>query len=272
MLLSACPNLTILVTSREPLHLSTEREYPVLPLRAKDAVTLFVERVRSAGVELSPDGNVSEICHRVDCLPLAIELAAARARVMSPRTLLERFEQRLPLLTGGARDLPERQRTLRSTISWSYDMLAPEEQRLFARLAVFSSGCTLEAAEEVCEATLDTLQSLVEKSLLRHTNERFWMLETIREFAGERLERSGEADVLRGLHARFFVELVDRRYGDLRGRDAALWLQRFEEEHDNFRSVLAYLLDERDSARALHLAGNLSRFWMTRGHLSEGRR
>ena len=174
MLLSACPNLTILVTSREPLHLSTEREYPVLPLRAKDAVTLFVERVRSAGVELSPDGDVSEICHRVDCLPLAIELAAARARVMSPRTLLERFEQRLPLLTGGARDLPERQRTLRSTISWSYECSARGASPLRPPRCLLQR-LPLEAAEEVCEATLDTLQSLVEKSLLRHTNERFWM-------------------------------------------------------------------------------------------------
>ena len=173
-------------------------------------------------------------------------------------------------MSGGARDLPERQRTLRATIAWSYDLLGAEEQQLFARLAVFAGGCTLEAAEEVCEAELDTLQSLVEKSLLRHTDGRFWMLETIREFAGERLDESGEADAMRGLQARLFVALADCRYADLRGRDAALWLQRFEDEHDNFRSVLAYLLERGDSASALRLAGALSRFWMSRGHLSRG--
>jgi non-specific serine/threonine protein kinase len=133
-------------------------------------------------------------------------------------------------------------------------------------------GCTLEAAERVCETDLDTLQSLVEKSLLRHSDGRFWMLETIREFAGERLEESGEAEAVRQPWADFFVELADGKYADLRGGDAALWLERFEDEHDNFRSVLAYLLDRRQAAPALRLAGALSRFWMSRGHLSEGRR
>ena len=185
-LLAACPNLTLLVTSRASLHLSGEREYVVLPLREADAVSLFHERVRATGRRAPENGEVAEICRRLDHLPLAIELAAARAKVLSARALLERLEQRLPLLTGGARDLPERQRTLRATIDWSHDLLRAEEQRLFARLAVFAGGCTLEAAEEVCEADLDTLQSLVEKSLLRHTDGRFWMLETIREFAGER--------------------------------------------------------------------------------------
>jgi predicted ATPase/class 3 adenylate cyclase len=271
-LLAACPKLTLLVTSREPLHLSAEHEYVVHPLRESDAVSLFNERVRAAGVELAATGDVTEICRWLDCLPLAIELAAARTKVLSARALLERLEQRLPLLTGGAHDLPERQRTLRSTLVWSYELLAPEEQRLFARLAVFAGGCTLDAAEQVCSAELDTLQSLVEKSLLRHTDGRFWMLETIREFAGERCEASGEAGAVRRLFADFFIELAARRYADLRGAEAALWLQRFEDEHDNFRAVLAYLLDRHDAARALRLAGDLSRFWMTRGHLSEGRR
>ena len=271
-LLVACPNVTLLVTSRETLHLTSEREYVVLPLRDSDAVSLFHERARAVGVELSANGEVAAICRRLDHLPLAIELAAARVKVLSPGALLKRLEQRLSLLTGGAQDLPERQRTLRSTISWSYELLSAEEQRLFARLAVFAGGCTLESAEQICEAGLDTLQSLVEKSLVRHTNGRFWMLETIREFAGERLEESGEADAVRRLHAGFFVELADRRYGDLRGRDAALWLRRFEDEHDNFPSVLAYLLERGDSSSALRLAGALSRFWMIRGHLAEGRR
>ena len=273
-LLVACPKLTLLVTSRESLHLSGEREYVVLPLREADAISLFHERVRAAGVELAANGEVREICRRLDHLPLAIELAAARTKVRSPRALLEQLERRLPLLTGGARDLPERQRTLRSTIAWSYELLGAEEQRLFARLAVFAGGCTLDAAEEICEADLDTLQSLVEKSLLRHTDGRFWMLETIREFAGERLEESGEADAVRRLHAavlRGARGSTDMR--DLRGRDAALWLQRFEDEHDNFRSVLEYLLENGDSSTALRARRSRSRGsgWC-RGHLAEGRR
>jgi predicted ATPase/class 3 adenylate cyclase len=271
-LLAACPNLRLLVTSREPLHLSGEREYVVLPLRESDAVSLFHERLRAAGVKITGNGAVREICRRLDNLPLAIELAAPRIKVLPPVALLSRLEQRLPLLTGGARDLPERQRTLRATLDWSYDLLTFEERRLFARLSVFAGGGTLEVADDVCGADLDLLQSLVEKSLLRHTNGRFWMLETIREFAGERLQESGEADAVRELHARFIVELADRRFADLRGSDAAFWLQRFEDEHDNFRAVLAYLLENGDSASAMRLAGAVSRFWMYRGHLAEGRR
>jgi predicted ATPase/class 3 adenylate cyclase len=271
-LIAACPRLAVLVTSREPLHLSGERVYPVLPLRKPDAVLLFRERVRAAGVDVGADEDVEAICGRLDCLPLAIELAAARVKVLPPKALLERLEQRLPLLTGGARDLPERQRTLRAAISWSYDLLGGDEQRLFARLGAFSGGCTLHAAERVCDAQLDTLQSLVEKGLLRHTDGRFWMLETIREFALERLEDSGDADVLRQRLAEFYVGLADGGYDHLRGRDAAVWLNRFEAEHDNFRSVLSYLLDRREGAAALRLAGALSRFWMTRSQLGEGRR
>jgi class 3 adenylate cyclase len=168
-LLEACPNLKVLVTSRQPLHLSGEREYLVLPLREADAITLFEDRVRASGVEIAANGEVAMICRRLDHLPLAIELAAARVKVLPLTGLLQRLEQRLPLLTGGARDLPERQRTLRATLHWSYDMLATEEQRLFACLAVFAGGCTLEAAEEVCGSNVDMLQSLVEKSLLGHT-------------------------------------------------------------------------------------------------------
>jgi non-specific serine/threonine protein kinase len=175
--------VTVLVTSREPLHLRSEHEYLVLPLRESDAVSLFHERARAIGVEVPPDGNVVAICSRLDHLPLAIELAAARVKVLSSSALLNRLEERLPLLSCGAQDLPARQQTLRSTLDWSYELLTKEEQDLFARLAVFAGAWTLDAAESVCDASLDALQSLLEKSLLRRSNDRYWMLETIREYA-----------------------------------------------------------------------------------------
>ena len=196
-LLANCPRLTVLATSREPLHLSAEHEYPIQPLQESDAVTLFHERARAAGCAITGNGEVPEICRRLDHLPLAIELAAARAKTLPPRALLERLDQRLPLLTGGPRDLPERQQTLRSTIAWSHELLGPNEQLLFARLAVFAGGCTLESAEQICAAEVDTLHSLVDKNLLRRSNERYWMLETIREFAREQLDSSGEVDEVR---------------------------------------------------------------------------
>jgi predicted ATPase len=192
-LLASCPNLDLLVTSREPLRVSGEQEYAVAPLVHEEGVRFFLARARAVRPEFGADEAVSEICRRLDDLPLALELAAARVKALSSAQILERLEQRLPLLTGGARDLPERQRTLRATIEWSYELLSPEEQRLFALLAVFRGGCTLEAAEDVAGADLDTLQSLVDKSLLRHSEERYWMLETIREYAAERLEASAEA-------------------------------------------------------------------------------
>ena len=212
-----------------------EHEYVVLPLRDADAVSLFHERVRAAGVELAANGEVEAICRRLDHLPLAIELAAARIKVLPLAALLARLEQRLPLLTRG------RARPSRAAAHAARDdrlvvrLLTTEEQRVFARLAVFAGGCTLRAAEQICDAHLDTLQSLVEKSLLRQSEGRFSMLQTIREYAGERFEESGEADEVRRAHAGFFVELAERRTADLRGRDAALWLERFEDEHDNFR-------------------------------------
>ena len=190
-LLATCPNLTVLVTSREPLHLAGEHEYAVDPLAPNEAVELFLARALAARRDFVANGEVTQICERLDYLPLAIELAAARVKVLSPGALSERLEQRLPLLAGGARDLPERQRTLRATIEWSHELLTPDEQRLFARLAVFRGGCTLEAAETVADADLDILSSLVDKSLVRVRADsgRFWMLETIREFAAERLSR-----------------------------------------------------------------------------------
>jgi predicted ATPase/DNA-binding SARP family transcriptional activator len=269
-LLEAAPNLTVLATSRERLRLSGEHEFPLAPLAEEQALELFVARARAAQPGFALDGNravVGDICRRLDGLPLALELAAARIRVLSPQALLARLEHRLPLLTAGARDLPERQRTLRATIAWSFELLEREEQELFARLSVFAGGCTLEAAEEVCEADLDALASLVEKNLLQQSGDRFWMLATMREYALERLEDSGEAG-LRRRHAKHFLELARKAEEGLRGADEAIWLDVLEAEHDNLRAVL--LRD--DGNIQLKLAGTLWRFWSVRGHLEEGSR
>ena len=191
--IASCPDLTVLVTSREPLHVAGEWEVAVEPLREQEAVDLFRQRAVAVHSDFEANGEVGEICRRLDCLPLAIELAAARVKALSLPALLERLEQRLPLLAGGSRSAPERQRTLRATIAWSHDLLTPSEQDLFARLAVFAGGCTLEAAEEACGADLDGIASLVDKSLVRRSGERYWMLETIREFAAERLDGLADA-------------------------------------------------------------------------------
>ena len=184
-LLSACPNLTLLVTSREHLRISGEVEYAVPPLASREAVMLFCERSR-----LEPSAEIAELCARLDDLPLALELAAARTKALSPKQILERLADRLDLLKGG-RDADPRQQTLRATIEWSYDLLTREEQRLFRAFSVFAGGCTVEALEAVAKADLDTMQSLIEKSLLRFSNERYWMLETIREYATHRISRRG---------------------------------------------------------------------------------
>ena len=181
-LLAACPNLTLLVTSRELLRVQGEVEYAVPPLAEPEAVSLFCERS-----QLEPSDEIAELCARLDNLPLAVELAAARTKALSPAQILERLSQRLDLLEGRPRRRSP-PADARATIEWCYDLLSEEEQRLFARLSVFAGGCTLEAAEEVADADLDTLQSLVEKSLLRFSDERYWMLETIREYAAERLD------------------------------------------------------------------------------------
>ena len=206
-LLEACPNLRLLVTSRELLRISGEVEYPVPPLAEPEAVELFCERAR-----LEPDETIAELCRRLDELPLAVELAAARTRVLTPAQILDRLGQRLDLLKGG-RDADPRQQTLRATIEWSHDLLTGDEKQLFARLAVFAGGCTLDAAEDVCDADLDVLQSLVDKSLLRHTGERFWMLETIREFAAERLNDREEAGQIFERHARWYLGLATSAAG-----------------------------------------------------------
>ena len=270
-LLAACPNLDLLVTSREPLRIAGEQEYAVPPLAHDEGVDLFVARARAVDSEFVPDDAVSAICRRLDELPLALELAAARVKALSARQILERLEQRLPLLTGGARDLPERQRTLRATIAWSEELLTSEEQRLFARLAIFRGGCTLEAAEQVAAADLDTMQSLVDKSLLRYRARRFGMLETIREYAAERLGDSGEAELLRLRHTEHFVAYAQEAEPHLRG-DSADWLDRLDREHDNLRAAL----DELEASGAIEsaqgMAAALSRFWYLRGHLVEGGR
>jgi len=267
-LLSSCPNLDLLVTSREPLHVTAEQEYPVPPLVHQEGVGFFLARARAVEPGFTADQAVSEICSRLDDLPLALELAAARVKALSSAQILERLEQRLPLLTGGARDLPERQRTLRGAIAWSYELLHEAEQRLFARLAVFRGGCTLEAAEEVAEADLDTLQSLVDKSLLRHSDERFWMLETIREYAAERLEELGEGDELRHRHADRFLALAEQAAPHLVG-DVS-WIRLLDVELDNVRAALD-LSVRVDPQHALRTTAALEDYWAMRGQILEAR-
>jgi predicted ATPase/class 3 adenylate cyclase len=263
-LLRACANLRLLVTSRELLRVDGEVVYPVPALAEPDAVELFCARAR-----MEPDETVAELCGRLDNLPLALELAAARVSVLAPAQILERISQRLDLFRAG-RDADPRQQTLRATIAWSYDLLSPDEQRLFARLAVFRGGCTLEAAEEVVDANLDALQSLVDKSLLRHSEKRFWMLETIREYAHELLEGSGEADAVRGRHADHYVALAELAYTERFDRGLT-WVRKLEEEHDNLRAALDDLQD-RDPLHYLQLAGALGWLWLARSHFAEGTR
>ena len=261
-LVETCPNLKLLGTSRELLRVRGEVEYPVLPLAEPEAVTLFCSRAR-----LEPTDEIAELCRRLDSLPLALELAAARTKVLSPAQILERIAQRLDLLTGG-RDADPRQQTLRATIEWSYELLTPEEQQLFARLSVFRGGCKIDSADEVADAGIDSLHSLVDKSLLRHTGERFWMLETIREYAFERLNASGEDKEMRRRHATWFLALAED--AEPNAEFDPLWLARLEAEQDNFRGALDHLEAADDLDLALRLAGALTDFWDA-GHVAEGR-
>jgi predicted ATPase/class 3 adenylate cyclase len=272
-ILAACPNLKLAVTSREPLHLDGEHEYAVDPLTRADSIELFVTRALAVNRGFSANGEVAAICDRLDHLPLAIELAAARVKFLSPAALLERLEQRLPLLAGGHRDAPERQRTLRATIEWSHELLTPEEQALFARLGVFRGGWTLEAAEAITDADLDTLQSLVDKSLVRVRPEsgRFWMLETIREFAVERLESSDEADALRDRHTRHYAALAEEGAPQVPAYPRT-WVPRLEPELDNLRAALDHLSDRRDADALGRGTAALAMFWDVRGYVAEGRR
>ncbi len=301
-MLAAAPQLKILVTSRTLLRAYGEHDLPVPPLELPntahlpplaqlagyEAIRLFVTRAQAARADfMLTEANahaVVEICRRLDGLPLAIELAAARSRLLPPEALLARLEQRLPLLRGGARDLPARHQTLRSTIEWSYNLMGEATQELAARLAIFAGGCTLEAAETLCASTalgtdevLDGITTLVEMSLLRQVDgepgePRFAMLQTIREYALERLQARADAVELRRAHALFFVEVAERAAQAMRGAQHALWLARLEQEHDNLRAALEWALDSGEDEIALRLGGALWRFWDAHGHFSEGRR
>ena len=286
-LLVSCPRLHVLATSRAPLRLSGEREFPIPPLGRHESVRLFVDRASAVNADFTlTDGNapdVAELCRQLDGLPLAIELAAARTRLLDPRAMLTRFGRHLSLLTDGARDAPARQQTLRNTIAWSYDLLEPDEQSLFRGLAVFVGGCTLDAAQAVCAPdasdTLDRIESLVAKNLVRPVpaapgNVRITLLETMREFGLEQLAWTGELESVRRRHAAYFLALAEQAEPLLGGRSVCTWLNRLETEHDNLRSALDWSLGEHDrgAETALRLAGALGRFWWMAGHFGEGSR
>jgi predicted ATPase/class 3 adenylate cyclase len=264
LLVNACPNLSLLVTSRELLRVQGEVEYAVPPLDEWEAIAVFCDRA-----QVEPSAEIEEICRRLDSLPLAVELAAARTKALTPAQILERLSQRLDLLKGG-RDADPRQQTLRATIEWSHDLLSGEEQRVFSRLSVFVGGCTLDAAEEVAGADLDILQQLVEKSLLRFSNERYWMLETIREYATERLAESGDLEKLQLRHADFVLTLSSRLEAAL-GSDSEL-RDRFALEQDNFREVLTWAERTGRTGTQLDLISRSWQFWWYRGHAGEGLR
>jgi predicted ATPase len=271
-LLGATTALKLLVTSREPLQLSGEWDYAVPPLPQTDAVALFTERAKALKTDFKPDDAVAEVCRRLDGLPLALELAAARVKVLAPQQMLDRLGRRLDLLTAGARDLPTRQRTLRATVDWSYDLLAPAEQGLFVRLSVFSGGWTLDAAEAVCDADLDTLESLVAKSLVAQAGERFGLLETLREYAVERLEKSAESESLRARHARFFLALAEEGRPEYERGEQEIWTRRLNAEHDNFRFALQHFTQSAESELELRLVAAVWRFWFDQGLWQESSR
>jgi tetratricopeptide (TPR) repeat protein len=243
----------------------------VPPLEVEDGSALFRARARAVDPSFIPTPAVDELCARLDELPLAIELGAARTAVFSPEQLLERLSQRLDLLKGD-RDAVPRQQTLRATIEWSHDLLTTEEQRLFARLAIFVGGCTYEAAEEVAGADPETLQSLLDKSLVRKRvagdAPRYWMLETIREYAGEHLDASGESDALRRRHAEHFLALAEEAEPHVE-HVPGVWIERLEADTDNLRAARDQLEAAGESERALRLAGSLAGFWEA-GYLAEG--
>ena len=285
--LTETSQVKLLATSREALNVAVERVYPVPPLGLPDpahlpdlsalsqyeAVALFIERAKAVAPGFAvTEGNapaLAEICVRLDGLPLALELAAARITLLSPEAMLARLDERLKLLKGGRRDAPERHRTLAQTLAWSYDLLGEDERSLFARLGVFAGGFALEAAEAVCDADLDTLGSLVDKSLVRRDGERFVMLETIREYALERLGASGEEDTMSDRHAAFFEDRVADAFAERLAREAEL-ADELEADHDNLRAALDRVAAT-DPGRQLRLAGMLGWFWHVHSHLSEGR-
>ncbi|MDX1530072.1 MAG: protein kinase, partial [Rhodothermales bacterium] len=299
-LLGACPRLRVLATSRVPLRLSGEREAPVPPLAVPEpeatpdpdgllahaAVRLFVERAQAVdpAFALTPENAaaVAALCARLDGLPLAIELAAARTKLFAPAALLARLGHRLDLLANRMHDRPARHHTLRQALAWSYDLLGPEEQRLYRRLGVFRGGCTIEAAEAVAgldgaDDVLDGLAALVDHSLLRTTTgadgePRFEMLETVRTFALERLAEAGERAEAQGAHAHHVLDLAERAAPELTGAEQGTWLDRLDAEHDNLRAALDAAEADGDTGLGLRLGTALWRFWLVRGHLAEGRR
>ena len=286
-LLGSAPGLKVVATSRTPLRISGERTYGLRPLTVDESVRLFGERAEAAVSEFAvTDENreaVTEICVRLEGLPLAIELAAPRVRTLTLSALLRRLDQRLALLTGGAQDLDERQQTLRGAIEWSYELLPAREQTLFARLAVFVRGCRLEAAEAVCDRdgavgpVLDGLESLVENSLLRQRPDsdgepRFWMLETLRECALEHLESSGEIDAVRRLHSDWFADLAECLDDESRTGDQSAAIARLDDDYPNLRAAIHRGRDRRDGELLLRLGTALWPFWLTRGYVAEGRR
>jgi predicted ATPase/transcriptional regulator with XRE-family HTH domain len=315
-LLEACPDLVMLVTSRVALHVRGGRDYPVAPLMLPDAdgppdtqlsspaVELLAERARAAGAELPLDAEtaraVAGICRRLDGLPLAIELAAARVRLLPPVALLARLDRRLPVLAGGPHDLPARQQTMRDAIAWSYELLDEPEQALFRRMCVFVGGCTLEAAETICADgddgmdVLDGVASLVASSLLRPREApaagdgaasptdgdddvlpaapRLTMLETIREYGTELLAERSETGEIGRRHAAYYLALAEEAGPALTGPAAVAWLARLDAEHDNLRAALRWAREQDDGGAELRLAAALWPFWRQRGHLSEGRR
>jgi predicted ATPase/DNA-binding winged helix-turn-helix (wHTH) protein len=285
--LAASPSLKVLVTSRACLRIYGEQEFPVTPLAQNSAVELFVQRAAAVRPAFAPTTEnapvIGEICSRLDGLPLAIELAAARIKVLSPSAILDRLESRLQLLTGGALDLPERQQTLRKTIDWSHGLLNEAEQKLFRRFSVFAGGCSLEAGEAVCNTGRDLgidlfegLSSLVDKNLVQRvdraeTEPRFAMLETIREYALERLLESGELAAVRRAHAAYCLVLAEEGNPELNAADRVHWLTQCDPEIDNFRAALDYLFEAADLEWGLRLCVALFRFWDMREHLTEGR-
>ena len=305
-LLSACPKLKVLVTSRESLHVRAEQEFAVPPLALPDpkqlpdlatlaqteAMALFLQRTQAVKPDFQlTNANaraVVENCACLDGLPLAIELAAARIKLLSPQALLARLDQRLQMLTSGAQDAPARQRTLRNTVAWSYQLLDAQEQRLFRQLAIFSGGCTLEAVEAVGVildpgtdgvSVLERAASLIDKSLLQQMEQedgepRYVMLETIREYGLEVLAANGEMEAARQAHATYYLRLSEEAEPELHGPQQAIWLERLEQEHDNLHAAMRWSVEQGEAGKsmemALRLGGALHVFWCVCGHLSEG--
>ncbi|HEY7259145.1 MAG TPA: adenylate/guanylate cyclase domain-containing protein, partial [Gaiellales bacterium] len=256
-LLAACPNLQLLVTSRELLRIPGEQAYPVPPLDPHDATELFTARARAADPRFEPTPVIERLCSQLDNLPLPLELAATRVAVLSPEQLLDRLSERLDLLKA-VRGVDPRQQTLRTTIEWSYDLLGEQERLLFERLSAFRGGAMLDAAEEICEADIDTFQSLIDKSLLRRQGERLWMLETLREYAAEQLELHGGASALADRHADYFIGLAEQATRGAPDEDVER-TRRLYSELDNFRRAREWLVASGDVQRELRLATRA--FW-----------